>query len=218
MKETQTIQIAIADDHPMVADGIQKMLAAYTGLQVDSICYTGAALLNRLAVAQPDVLLLDMQLPDYIGEDLAPLLLERYPTLRILVVSSVDTDARIKYMMRIGCAGYVLKNIPGAELAQAIKTVYQGDKYLGEEIKAHFLNDLFHTGASAKTATPLLLTRREKEILQLIAKEYSTKEIADQLYISPFTVENHRKNLILKLGVKNVAGLVRKGMILGLVQ
>lgn len=211
------INVMIADDHPMVIDGLLKMLGSYSDLHCCEGFITGSSLLDALEKEQPDVLLLDMQLSDYIGEDLVPILLKQYPSIRILIVSSIDTDTRIKNMMRIGCAGYVLKNIAGDDLAKAIRAVQQGNTFLSEDLKSNFLESIFQTPSTQKRPGTLLLTRREKEILQLVAKEYSTKEIASLLCISPFTVENHRKNLFAKLDVKNVAGLVRKGLILGLI-
>lgn len=217
MSQHKTIRIIITDDHPMVIDGLIKILAPYDHIQVINTFTSGQGLLEGLNKDTPDVLLLDLQLPDYIGEDLVPIILKKNPHIRILAVTSVDTISRVKHIMRIGCSGYVLKNISADELAEAIFTLKEGSSYLSEELKTQLLQNVFQQDREIKHKS-LILTRREKEVLQLIAKEYSTKEIAEALHISPFTVENHRKNLFQKLDVKNVAGLIRKGMILGLVE
>ncbi len=216
MSSNKDIKVAIADDHQMVVDGLMHMLDGYPHIQVQHTYLNGQGLLAGLQREQPDVLLLDIHLTDYVGEDLVPLIVKNYPAVRILAVTSVDNIARVRNLVRQGCLGYVLKNVQSGILVQAIETVYKGTSFITEDLKEQLLQELLHLKKELP-AQPLLLTRREKEILQLIAREYSSKEIADQLFISLNTVEIHRKHLFQKMDVKNVAGLIRKALQLGLI-
>jgi len=217
MKAKEKIQIDIVDDHQMVLDGLRQMLSSFPDIQIQNTYLTGQSLLAGLKKQQPDVLLLDIQLTDYTGEDLVPLLIKNYPAVRILAVTSIDTTARVRNLMRMGCLGYVLKNVQSNTLLEAVETVYKGLSYITPELKEQLLEDMLHL-KKEMPAQQLLLTRREKEILQLIALEYSSRDIADKLYISLNTVENHRKHLFQKMDVKNLAGLMRKALMLGLIK
>ncbi len=212
----QKIQVALVDDHQMVLDGIGHMLGSYPFIQLVGSYITGNALLAGLEKVQPDVLLLDIHLTDFVGEDLVPLLTQRYPGMRILAITSMDNTNRVRNLIRMGCLGYLLKNTAAHTLADAIQTVYKGVSYIAPDVKEQILRDTLQL-KTEMPAQSVLLTRREKEILQLICKAHSSKEIADQLFISLNTVENHRKRLFQKMNVKNMAGLVRKALAIGLV-
>lgn len=215
----KNIQIAITDDHPMVLEGLQKMLTEVEGIEIQACYKNGQSLLAGLHKMQPDVLLLDIHLPDYVGEDLIPIIVKNFPAIRILAITSVDTTIRVKNLIKKGCLGYLSKNTSADTLIEAIKTVYKGIPYVEEQIKKQLLEDMMYIKKEIPLSSQqLFLTRREKEVLQLIAKEHSSKEIADALFISINTVEIHRKHLFQKLDVKNLAGLIRKALLLGLIE
>ncbi len=214
---SNTINIAITDDHQMVLEGLQHMLKAYADFNIIDTYTTGNALLAGLKHRQPDVLLLDVHLNDFVGEDLVPLLIKQFPAMRILAITSIDNTSRVRNLIRMGCLGYLLKNTPASTLANGIRTVAMGTSFVDPVLKEQLLQDLLQF-KNEMAAGHLLLTRREKEILQLLAHEKSSKDIADQLFISLNTVENHRKHLFQKMDVRNVAGLIRKAMILGFIE
>ncbi len=213
---TDTIQVAIVDDHQIVVEGLQHVLSNHKHIHITQTYNSGRALLSGLATRQPDVLLLDILLSDYSGEELVPIIINNYPAVRILAITSIDATARVRNLIRQGCLGYLLKNTPISTLVEAIETVYRGAPFIETVLKEQMMQDMLRMKKDMP-ARQMLLTRREKEILQLIALEYSSREIADKLFISVNTVENHRKHLFQKLDVKNLVGLMRKAMILGLV-
>lgn len=203
------IRIALTDDHPLVISGLQTALQGQDHIVITGVYTTGTALLAGMAAGQPDVLLLDLQLPDTTGEELAAHLLRQYPELRILVLSGLEDAARIQDLLQLGCTGYILKSTTDRQvLLQAIEKVYQGEMFLEESMR----RDLLHTFLRKKkenARTEALLTRREKEVLSLISQTYTSQEIAERLSVSVRTVESHRFSLLHKLNVRNTAGLVR---------
>lgn len=207
------IKIAIADDHPMVINGIKNMLHYYKHIDVSRTYRNGKELLEGLSTEQPDVLLLDIQLPDKNGNELARLISPQYPSVRILVITSLDSVFHIKDMMKSGCKGYLLKTSSKEELIEAIERVYKGEEYIDASLKEQLLREVLHK-KNTKTSP---LTRREKEILLLIAKELTSHQIAEQLSISQRTVENHRFSLMQKLNAKNTVGLTKTALEMGLI-
>ena len=207
------IKVAVLDDHNMVLKGIESMLEGVEDIAVTATYTLGKQLLGEIDVEVPDVLLLDINLPDLNGIDICKKLLKKYPRLSILALSNYSEAGFIKNMLRNGAKGYLLKNTGKPELITAIETVYHGKQYLPLEIKDILLNDSI--GNSNMSFIPKL-TRREKEVLSLIVKEHTTQEISEKLFISPKTVESHRNNLTQKLGVRNTAGLVRVALEKGL--
>lgn len=209
------ITLAIADDHPVVANGIRTIMRGVPNMEVIDTYTSGQALLQGIQTRRPDVLLLDMQLPDLSGPELAASILKRDPQQRILVLSSTDIILQVKKMLKLGCMGYLLKDADDITIIKAIETVQQGGQYLSPALNQLLIDDLFRNKKAEKKNT--LLTRREKEVLQLIIDEHTNQEIADKLFISLHTVENHRISLLHKLEVKNTAGLVKVALQTGLV-
>jgi len=176
-------------------------------------------LLQGLKTRQPDVLLLDILMPEMQGPEVAEIVRTAYPSVRMLAITSLNAPMHIKSMMRHGCKGYLLKNTDQKVLVEALETVYRGEEFIEPVLKEQMLQNMLKYKEQKEplpTNMPVL-TRREKEILQLIIQEYSNQEIADQLYISLRTVENHRFNLQQKLDVKNTVGLVKIAIQMGLV-
>ena len=209
------IKVAIIDDHPMVLKGIESMLEDNSEITIVASCDRIANLLEEFSSVIPDVLLLDINLPDGSGLDLAKELHHSYPNLKIIGLSNFSEPGFIKSMLRNGAKGYLLKNTGKQELQEAIKTVYDGTLYLPRTVKDILLSDSI--GTPPKNTFIPKLTRREKEVLELVAREHTNHEIAEKLFISTKTVESHRYNLLQKLGARNTAGLIKSAMEKGLI-
>jgi DNA-binding NarL/FixJ family response regulator len=209
------IKLTITDDHPVVTNGLVKIFKDFDYIEVLAVYNNGNELINGLKTLRPDILLLDLHLPDIEGPELATTILKLDPRAKIIVFSSSDNIFQVKKMLAIGCMGYLLKDSDDVTILQAIDTVYKGGQFLSSSLQQQILNDLFKTKTTDKKQ--VALTRREKEILQLITKEFTNQEIAAKLFISPHTVDNHRISLLHKLGVKNTAGLVRVAIENGLI-
>jgi DNA-binding NarL/FixJ family response regulator len=205
------IRIAMADDHLIVLNGLEKILAGFSEIKVTGTYTNGDLLLEGLAAQQPDVLLLDIQMPGKNGIELAGIITKKYPSVKIIALTNVDILVQVKRMLKQGTMGYLMKDIGPDILLQAITTVHNGEQFIDERLKKQLLSN-FSAGPGDK-----LITRREKEILQLITEEYTNPEIAGKLHISPHTVENHRNHLLQKLGAKNTAGLVKAAIEQGLI-
>ncbi|RAJ10760.1 LuxR family two component transcriptional regulator [Chitinophaga skermanii] len=210
------IKVAIVDDHVMVINGLTTMLAPYPQIEIVFTARDGETFLDEVAVNPPDVLLLDIQMPGIDGMEVCKRVRKQDDQLRVIALTNFTESHYIKQMLRNGASGYLLKNTDEETLIDAIEKVYMGQQYLDESIKHSLLNEII-TGQKRST-NGIPLTRREKEILQLITEELTNQEIADKLYISLRTVETHRLNLTQKLAVKNTAGLVKEAMKRGLLE
>lgn len=211
-----SIHIAIADDHPMIIDGLQNILPNYPDIVLKGCYKNGNALLDGLQTFLPDVLLLDIQMPDLTGDELAPILLKRYPGLKILVLTNFDSALYANNMFKRGAHGYLLKTAENLTLVEAIRTVYEGGQYLQEHMKEKIRQmSIRDKKASFSKST---LTPRELEILQLIVNGHSAPQIAEQCFLSLRTVVNYRTSIMLKLDVNNTAMLVKKALTTGLAE
>ena len=200
----------IVDDHPMVAEGIQAILETYDDISVVATLGSGRDAIDQINSVQPDVVLLDLNMPDVSGLTATELMLERRPETRILILSMHDSPEYIQAALRHGARGYVLKDVPTEEIREAINRVMRGDLYLC-------------TGADAslsprRTEKREPLTSREQTILLELAQGRSNREVAETLEISVRTVETHRKNIKRKLGISSTAGLTRYAMEHGVLQ
>ncbi len=205
------ISLAITDDQVIILNGLQKILADVPNIQITGVYNNGDELLEGLVKQQPDVLLLDIQMPGKSGIELAAIITKTYKQIKIIALTNIDVVAQIKKILQQGVVGYLLKDANPETIVRAIETVHAGDQYIQEELKQQLLNSLSSHNSRQ------IVTRREKEILQLIVDEFTNQEIADKLYLSLRTVENHRNNLLQKLDVKNTAGLVKVAIQEGLV-
>ena len=208
------IQIAITDDHTIVIEGIKTMLKSNKEIEVLQSFVTIKDTFDNLS-SEIQVLLLDINLPDGNGIVACKELMSKHPHLKIIALTNFEDSIFIKQIIKNGAIGYLLKNTDKTELTEAIKSVYEGKRYLPKKINDILLNDSIGIDNSSYFIPKL--TIREKEILSLIIKEFTTEEIAAKIFISTKTVESHRSNLIQKLGVKNSAGLVRVAFEKGLI-
>ena len=207
---TTPIRVLIVDDHPMVADGIRSVLEDHEGISVVGTLGTGRAAVDQLDVLNPDVILMDLNMPEMGGLTATELVLEKRPGTRVLILSMHDSPEYISSALSHGAVGYVLKDVPTEEIAEAIETVMTGQQYLctgAEGAIAPKPNDA--AGA---------LTGREQTILLQLAQGLSNKEVALALDISVRTVETHRKNIKRKLGISSTAGLTRYALEHGVLQ
>lgn len=205
------IQIALADDEVLFRKGMKLLLEDYEGINVMLEAQDGEQLLQLLlqATSLPDVLLLDMKMPNLNGVDTAKALQERFPSIKIIVLSTYFSKAFIVNMIELGAGSYLPKNATPDEVVATIREVYNNGFSYNQAVLEVIRDNMMQKN---KPKMPLSfgveITSREKEILQLICEEYTTGEIAEKLFISPRTVDGHRNNLLEKLGCKNVAGLV----------
>lgn len=205
------IKLAITDDQVIILNGLQKILADVKNISITGVYNSGDELLAGMAEEPPDVLLLDIQMPGKSGIELAAIITKQYRSVKIIALTNIDVVAQIKKILQQGVMGYLLKDASPETIIDAIETVYGGEQYIQEQLRQQLLNSL--SAGNAKQ----IVTRREKEILQLIVDEFTNQEIADKLFLSLRTVENHRNNLLQKLDVKNTAGLVKIAIQEGLV-
>ncbi|MBD1424598.1 response regulator [Sphingobacterium arenae] len=208
------ITIGIIDDHSLIINGLLKMLQNEPAYQVLFTAQDGVDVLRKMSEQLPDVLLLDIELPDTNGIDLCKKLLNLYPKLAVIGLTNHDDVVYVRKMMRNGAMGYLLKGTEKESLLQAIETVAAGEQYIDKQIEQQILQQSIH---GRKATAYVKLTNRELEILALIANEYSNQEIADKLFLSVRTVESHRHSLNQKLNIKTTAGLVKEAYLRGLI-
>ncbi|MCV2873156.1 response regulator transcription factor [Defluviimonas sp. WL0050] len=207
---TALTRVLIVDDHPMVAEGIRAILETYDDVIVVGTLGNGQEAIDQAEALAPDVILLDLNMPQVNGLSATEILLERNPETRILILSMHDSPEYISTALRHGAAGYVLKDVPTEEIKAAIDRVMAGERYLC-------------TGATASLKPSTTdgrepLTEREQTILLQLAQGKSNKDVAAELDISIRTVETHRKNIKRKLGIATTAGLTRYAMEHGVLQ
>lgn len=196
----------------MFRTGVSTLLEKEAGFEVVGVAKDGHEAVRLACQLRPDVVVMDIYLPEIDGIEATRQILGKFPEIQVLALSSFETEDYIVNVLRAGAKGYILKEAPIEELILAIKTISNGSSYFAKEISVKILALLEGTerpSASKEPSEKSSLTERELEILELIAEELTNKEIAAILFISPRTVETHRRNLIRKLKVKNTAGLMR---------
>ncbi len=208
------INIAIVDDHNVVISGVENMLHVFPHMSLTAMYNCGEALLAGLKKDQPDVLLMDIQLPDINGDELTAIITDKYPAIRILAMTGFDTGYYVQNMLKKGATGYLLKNTNADILGQAIETVYKGDRFIDPALRQQLIDSMLMN--KKQEFEEVVLSRREKEVLKLIVTQHTNQQIAKMLFISPNTVANQRASLMQKLQVKNTAGLVKIAVEMGL--
>ena len=208
------INVFIVDDHQVVLDGISSMLERVEEINLVGQAMNGPDALDFMHKNKVDVAIIDINLPGMDGIELCQNIFKSHNEIRVLALTTFNEISFITNIMKCGASGYLLKNTTGDELITAIKTAHAGEQYLSNEVKEKLISASF--GKKDSTFIPKL-TRREKEVLNLIMDEMTTKEIAEKLFISAATVETHRLHLLNKLGARNTAGLVKTAIQKGLV-
>lgn len=208
-----SIRILIADDHRVLTDGMKSMLQSIDGFEVVGEAHNGEILIEQALKLKPQVILTDIQMPVKDGIVATREILAKLPDTKIVALTMMNESIFIKRMLEAGASGYVIKTIDKDELISIIKKVAAGEKHFSEEVMKQLMDNF----SSSEKANPAdSLTKREKEILALIAKGLTDKEIADKVFLSPLTVITHRKNILSKLGLKNKVEIARFAMENGL--
>ena len=210
------VRVLLADDHVLVRSGIRMILETLEGVQIVAETADGRDALALVESLRPDVALLDISMPNLNGIETATRIRIRFPQTRVVILSMHAGEDYVAQALRAGASGYLLKDATPAELESALRAVARGETYLSPRISGAVVERSLR---SADVATGPLdaLTPRQREILQLIAEGRSTKEMAAQLGVSVKTVETHRALLMDRLGIHDVAGLVRLAVRAGIV-
>ena len=211
------IKIAIVDDHKMFTDGVSAVVNLEPGMEVLWTAKSAKETLAKLEEAKPDVILMDIGLGEDNGVVLTKTVLEIDPEINIIAVSMHTEDHYIVKILENGAKGYLLKDGGAHEMINAINAVYKGDTYYSNHVSQILIKHITK-GTKPSTQADIPLTKREQEVLALIAREYSNPQIAKELFISIRTVDTHRRNLLDKLDSKNTAGLVKHAIKFGLAE
>lgn len=204
-------KILLADDHQMFLDGLCSLLSQFKEVEIVGAVNDGTQVLDQLQKIKPDLVILDLNMPVLNGLETTKKIRKTYPQIKVLGLTMDNDLDSITEMLEAGASGYILKNTGKAELELAIKQVMAGGHYLSQSISTQLAQNLLLNLNQKKQENNILdnLTEREIEILKMIALENSNAEIANILFISPKTVETHRKNLMRKIGVKNSLGVYK---------
>ncbi|MFK7798417.1 MAG: response regulator [Aureispira sp.] len=199
------INVFITDDHQVIINGLMRLLDASPEIKIIGTALNGAMLLDQLNTQQPDLILLDISMPVMNGIQAAKAIKKLYPAIKILVFTTFIDKTKVKKITKVGVDGYLLKDSKRDELIHAIKTIMGGTNYYDHRVVDLVMHDYKNTSSISKM---VLLTKREQEVTRLIAQGKSTKEIAEELFISPLTVDTHRRNIFTKLGINKTAALI----------
>ena len=208
------IKILIADDHGVVAEGLKHLIEAQPDMQVVGTVGDGREAVRLAREAQPDVVLMDLSMPELNGADATRAILERDARPRVIVLSMYAEREYVRRALKAGASGYVVKRSAAREVVEAIRAVYAGQRYLSPKVADVVIDDY----AAEDKQDPLArLSAREREVLQLLAEGRTGAEIAARLVLSQKTVETYRARLVEKLGIRDVAGLVKFAIQRGIV-
>jgi DNA-binding NarL/FixJ family response regulator len=208
------IRILIADDHGVVAEGLKHLVEAEADMEVVACVGDGREAVQQARDAQPDVVLMDLSMPELNGADATRAILQRDPKCRVIVLSMYAQREYVRRALKAGAAGYVVKRSAAKEVVEAIRAVHAGQRYLSPRVADVVLEDY----SDDKQDDPLArLSAREREVLQLLAEGRTGAQIAERLSLSQKTVETYRARLVEKLGIRDLAGLVRFAIQRGLV-
>ncbi|MBL4715655.1 MAG: response regulator transcription factor [Bacteroidia bacterium] len=208
----ENIKVIIVDDHQIIIDGLKSLLSGHENIQVIGTAGNGIEALKELAEKKCHVMIMDVKMPEMNGIEATAAIKKKYPDVNILALTTYGEKKLIQEIIKAGATGYILKNTGKQELDAAILAVANGQKYYSSEVAMKLLDadqGSKVTVYKGDFEDAEVLTQREIDVLRLIANEHTTAEIGEKLFISVNTVETHRKHLIQKLNVKNVAGLVK---------
>ena len=210
-------KLIIADDHKMFLDGLLSILSHKEEYDIILTSDSGKNIIKYVDIntdEQIDLIITDINMPEVNGIALNKHIKTNHPKIKTLVVSMLHDSKSVQTLTKDNVDGYIPKNAEKDELLLAIETILKGEKYFSQSIKDVYLKGMFSNEQSIEES----LSKREKEVLTLIAQEFTTQEIADQLFLSKHTIESYRKNLISKLDVRNLAGLTKYAIKLGLTE
>jgi len=199
------IRILIADDHEVVAEGLKQLIEAQADMQVVAIAGDGREAVRQVGELEPDVVIMDLSMPELNGADATRVILEQNPERKVIVLSMYADHEYVRRALKSGALGYVVKRSAAKDVVEAIRAVQAGQRYISPMV-ADAVNADAPAGKEDRLAR---LSTREREVLQLLAEGRTGTEIAQRLSLSPKTVETYRARLVEKLGIRDVAGLVR---------
>jgi DNA-binding NarL/FixJ family response regulator len=204
------IHVLVADDHAIVREGLGIMLGNQPDMEVVGLATNGREAIRMVDQYQPDVAVMDISMPELNGIEAISQMLPRHPNIKVIVLSIHETKPYVYRALKAGAKGYLIKETAGLEVVDAVREVYRGERYLSQRI-ADLLTDIsFRSLENSGETSPLeQLSPREREILQLVAEGKTSQEIAQRLSISSKTVDTYRSRLMHKIGVEDVAGLVK---------
>ena len=204
------IKLFILDDHQMLIDGIKALLKNESAYSIIGEASSGISALDLIKKNQPDIVLSDIRMPEISGVDFTRELKKIYPDIKVLALSMFGEKDTISEMLDAGASGYILKNTGKEELINALQKIAAGGMFFSDEVSAEMMKALSERGQKKEQEeNKVYFTEREKEIIQLIAKEHSNAQIGETLFISERTVETHRKNIFRKANTKTVVGLIK---------
>jgi two-component system, NarL family, response regulator NreC len=204
-----SVKILVADDHPIVRKGLRDLLENEPLFQIVGEAGDGLQALELINQKKPDVIIVDMMMPGLNGLEVLRQAKQLLPKSQVIILSMHSNEAYVAEALKNGASGYILKDSGPVELIQAVNEVIQGRRYLSAAISEEVVNAYIHKTVTSNIDPFTLLTNREREIMQLAAEGYTSQEIAQRLTISRRTVEQHRANLMEKLGLRNHSELIR---------
>jgi DNA-binding NarL/FixJ family response regulator len=204
-----SIKILIADDHKIMRDGLRSLLEEQPDMEVVAEAENGQMAVQLAQERKPDVVIMDINMPDFNGIEATRQMIATLPEVKVIALSMHSDRRLVLGMLRAGASGYLLKDCAFEELARAIETVAANQPYLSPSIARTVIEDYVDRIAQTESATADVLTAREREVLQLLAEGWSTKQIASHLHISVKTVETHRRRIMEKLGLRSIAELTK---------
>ncbi len=200
------ISIVLVDDHMIMLDGMKSLIEKVSDMKVVGVATDGREALKLVAELEPEIVVMDINMPNLNGIDATSQLTSQFPATKVLALSVHEDPQFIERMLQSGAKGYLIKDCAYEELIRAIRAIYQGKAYLSPEVTESFIDGYL---SPRKRTQKSILSVREREVLQLLSEGKSTKEAAAILYISSKTVERHRKNMMEKLGTDNLADLIK---------
>ncbi len=213
----RSIRVLLVDDHALVREGIRSLLQLYKDIEVVGEAGDGREAIQKTRELEPDIVVMDISMPSMGGVEATRQILKEKPVAKIVVLSRYDNPSYARSLLEAGALGYVPKKAVSTELAAAIRAVYNGDVFLHPSIAKGVAKDYVQLIRSERKTEPYeRLTDREKEILKLLAEGYSSRQIAERLYLTVKTGLNHRRNVMEKLGVENPAQLIKYAIKMGL--
>ena len=207
---SKPVKIAVVDDHKMFLDGLVHIFKSEKNVEITNVSYSAKNLLDFLGKNTVDIVISDLDMPEISGLELIRVIKKKYKKIKILIMSMHNQGSLISQMVKEGVDGYVIKDAGKEELLNAITALSENELWFGNQVKSS-VND-YVKGFNFKKKINTEISEREKEVLELIAKEYTQQEIAEKLYISINTVMFHRKNLLAKFGARNSVGLITKAI------
>lgn len=212
-----TISILLADDHTVVRDGLRALLEANPEIRVVGSAATGRQVVSQVQKLHPDIVIMDISMPEQNGIDATRQILEEFPQVRVIILSMLGTPEHIFRALQVGVRGYLLKESAGREVMEAVQSVYAGEFYFSQPITHTLVTDYLQQRLKTQRSPLDSLSQRENEILHLVVEGKTSAQIGESLHLSPKTVESYRSRLMQKLGISDLPGLIKFAIREGLI-